>query len=143
MAKINFYTLGENHLDQRDPRLALACRISEKAIGLGHQVFILTNSSADSQRLDDMLWQFKPASFLPHSVNSENLTEIISISDELPSSEYSDVVINLSDSTIKSAGRFSKINELVGPEEANLKTARSRYREYQAQGCEIQTHKIE
>ncbi len=61
--RIDFYVLPD-HQDQS--RALLACRLADKAYGLGHTVYILTASEAQAAALDDLLWTFRQDSFIPH-----------------------------------------------------------------------------
>src|SRR5688572_11838026 len=62
MSRVDFYVLSA---DAPDARLRYACRLAERAVEQGCQVYIQT---PDVQRLDDMLWTFSDGSFLPHEV---------------------------------------------------------------------------
>ncbi|MEZ5578324.1 MAG: DNA polymerase III subunit chi [Candidatus Competibacteraceae bacterium] len=43
-----------------------ACRLADKAYGLGHTVYLFTASEARAAALDDLLWTFRQDSFVPH-----------------------------------------------------------------------------
>lgn len=141
MTQVNFYTLSS---EEEASKLQFACRLSEKAIALGHRVFIQVASEADCKLVDDMLWQFKPASFLPHGIQgsepAEDVPIVIGMGD-CPA-EANDVLINLRPQACEQHQQFGRINEIITADEASLKAGRDRYRFYQAQGYQPETHKL-
>ncbi|RME64458.1 MAG: DNA polymerase III subunit chi [Alphaproteobacteria bacterium] len=60
MADIRFY-----HLQGQLPAKAVA-RLLEKVLDAGHRALVLVASQASAERLDETLWTYEPASFLPH-----------------------------------------------------------------------------
>ncbi len=142
MAQINFYALSDSRYERTEDRLAVVCRIADKAYGLGHQVYILANSQAQCSLIDRLLWEFKPSSFLPHQIGNSFAENRICISEDEPSQDFTDVVINLSTTVLTSPQRLTRLNELVGPDDVSLQAGRDHYRTYKSQGLEIETHKI-
>jgi DNA polymerase-3 subunit chi len=148
MTQINFYTVSEEGIDAR---IRFACRLIDKAWNLGHRVFIQTESTAQAKHLDDMLWQYKTTSFVPHCRLHEPLAdpphkntgaESVVISTELPDASHDDVLINLSAATQAQHLRFARINEIVAADPTSLEQGRVRYRFYKAQGHQPITHKL-
>lgn len=142
MAQINFYALSDSRYENEEDRLTFVCRIADKAYGLGHGIYILTASEAQSRQLDSLLWEFKPSSFLPHQISDQFEQHKICINHHEPSQTFTDVVINLSQIAVTSPHRLVRLNELVGPDNASLQAGRDHFRTYKAQGLEIETHKI-
>ena len=63
-------------LSHRERRHDLvAARLTEKALGRGHRVFINCDSRDQLDTLDDYLWRFKPSSFVPHCLASSDADE--------------------------------------------------------------------
>ncbi len=60
MAEIGFY-----HLKHAALGSALA-KLLEKAFAGGFRVLVLTPNEAEAERLNQLLWTYDPASFLPH-----------------------------------------------------------------------------
>ena len=50
-------------------------RLTEKALGRGHKIFINCESAEQLAALDSYLWEFKPTSFVPHETVSNNPDE--------------------------------------------------------------------
>lgn len=140
MPKIDFYLLSD-----ADPKACylLACRIAEKAYGLGHRVHIHTDSSESSILLDALLWTFRDRSFVPHEIEPE--TEIacsVTIGHDWTPSQF-DVLINLAARAPAFYNRFERIAEIIGQEPQARDAARERYRAYREQGCELTHHTVQ
>ncbi|MFT6092263.1 MAG: DNA polymerase-3 subunit chi [Pseudohongiellaceae bacterium] len=142
MASVHFYTLNSQRYESGDV-LNVVCRLTEKAVSHQHEVYIYTSSSSQSQQLDDLLWQFRSPSFVPHGqmTGSDIHHEQVMLGDSLPPKGFKGMLINLSNAPV-SAAQFSRVNEFVGPDEASLFAGRERYRHYKAQGVDIVTNKI-
>ncbi|MFT4887605.1 MAG: DNA polymerase-3 subunit chi [Pseudohongiellaceae bacterium] len=142
MASVHFYTLNSQRYESGDV-LNVVCRLTEKAVSHQHAVYIYTSSSSQSQQLDDLLWQFRSPSFVPHGqmTGPDAHHEQVMLGDSLPPESFKGMLINLSSAPV-SAAQFSRVNEFVGPDETSLVAGRERYRHYKAQGVDIVTNKI-
>jgi len=65
MTSIQFYHLTATPLERALPRLL------EKALASGMRTLLLADSEAYAQRLNELLWTYDPASFLPHGGTDE------------------------------------------------------------------------
>lgn len=141
MTKISFYTLSTN---DNEALLQFACRLTEKARSMRHRVFIQTESSEQARLLDDLLWQFKSTSFIPHELLAadDDSVDTVGIGPALPQGANDDVLINLTGSACENHQQFSRINEILLSGEENLARGRSHYRFYQAQGYTPETHRM-
>jgi DNA polymerase-3 subunit chi len=142
VTQVNFYTLSS---EDSQSRYQFACRLAEKAVALGHRVLIQTDSSATARQLDDLLWQFKPASFLPHARISDEsgpVTESVSIAADPSVVNEGDVLINLGESACQVPDQFNRINEILTSDPEVLKAGRASYRYYQSKGLQPETHKL-
>ncbi|HEX7048291.1 MAG TPA: DNA polymerase III subunit chi [Gammaproteobacteria bacterium] len=139
MTEIDFYVLASATPGKRD---ALACRIAEKAVGLGHRVFVQARDAAHARALDDLLWTFRDGSFLPHSlgVDDADAPVIISAGEE-PAGDLQ-VMINLSNTVPAFFSRFERVAELVDEEPAVRDAGRERFRFYRDRGYSLRTHKL-
>ena len=139
MAQVNFYALSS---EGEESRLQFACRLAEKALALGHKVFIRVDSVAQQKRIDDLLWEFRASSFVPHGIATESgESESVLIGEDY-SAATNDVLINLSTKTCEQHENFSRINEILSSEPDSLAAGRNNYRYYQSQGLSPQTHKL-
>lgn len=69
MTEIGFYHLQNTPLERALPKLL------EKAIERGMKVLVLTGSPERSEQLNDVLWNYDPASFLPHGSEKDGGAE--------------------------------------------------------------------
>ncbi|MDD9891843.1 MAG: DNA polymerase III subunit chi [Gammaproteobacteria bacterium] len=123
-----------------EARLLVACRLAEKAYSLGHQIFIQVEDAQQQGQLDQLLWEFKSSSFVPHATSSSMATPVeIGLS---AAAAHQDVFINLSSKQCDRYNQFNRINEIVGPDEESLAAGRQNYRFYLTQGFKPETHKI-
>lgn len=141
MTRIDFYILKDVAADT--PPL-FACRLAEKAMRQGHQVFINTGSARQLQQLDDLLWSFRPGSFLPHAVyaGAETAAVPVLLGHATEPAGCSDVLVNLAADVPPFFGRFNRVAELVAGEDAQRHAARQRYRYYQDRGYTLKTHNL-
>ena len=123
MTKVSFYTLSSS---ESEALLQFTCRLTEKVRSLGHRVFIHTESAQQARLLDDLLWQFKPTSFVPHQLATDDnaATDRVQIGTSLPREADDTVLINLSGSACEDHQQFSRINEILLSDEENLARGR-------------------
>jgi DNA polymerase-3 subunit chi len=55
-SKADFYVLPSSDPDARGRFL---CRLVEKILGLGHQIFIHTADESEAKRIDQLLWELQ------------------------------------------------------------------------------------
>jgi len=141
MVQVNFYSLSSKTPESRQH---FACRLAEKAFSLGHQIYIQTDSEEQARSLDDLMWQFNPASFVPHALHKADQVGSVAvlIADKPPSPSHTDVLINLATSPCEAHAQFSRINEIITSDEESLQQGRSRYRYYKDQGYAPETFKL-
>lgn len=137
MARVDFYVLTASDPDARD---TFACRLAEKAWHQGYRVFIRTLDQAATERLDERLWTFREASFVPHAPVTEAEDEPVVIGDAAP--EVAQVQINLGGDIDPAWQGYERIAEIVTHEPEDRQRARTRYRSYREAGAEPETHNI-
>lgn len=143
MTKISFYLLGDK---SPESRLVFACRLAEKAHGLGQRMYLHCADSAQAAHLDDLLWTFRQGSFLPHCSAEEydpadELTPVV-IGTESAPEQFDQLLINLADDVSGFFSRFERVAEIVTGDTKDKKQARDRYRFYNDRGYELETHQI-
>lgn len=145
MSQVDFYILKE---PDEQARLVFACRLTEKALGQGLKIHIHTADEQSAQDMDDLLWSFRPDSFIPHAIVGvdEELTE----DEDIPvfigfgggPVQASDLLINLSPDIPACHEDFPRIAEIV----PNAEDAKSRLREhwnsYKDKGFELKHHPL-
>lgn len=136
-SKADFYVLPSSDPDARGRFL---CRLVDKILGLGHQIFIQTANEAEAKRIDQQLWEFQPESFIPHSLTNEDLPAKVKIGWDDQRPEHKDVFVNLNLHIPEDALQFERILEIVVQSEEVLASTRNNYKSYQANGISIDMH---
>ncbi|MCI0655328.1 MAG: DNA polymerase III subunit chi [Methylococcaceae bacterium] len=141
MCCVDFYIL-----DSSDPenRLRMACRLTEKAWHGGYRTFILTDTPIQQKTIDDLLWTFKPGSFVPHVlVQDRGRSGAPVVLGNSPDSEMNaNLLINLRSSPVDPPEGVERIIEIVDQDEQVRLDGRQRYRYYQKTGKTVRSHRI-
>jgi DNA polymerase-3 subunit chi len=141
MTRVDFYILKDTGDTARS---LFACRLTEKAVQQGYQVYINTESALQLLQLDDLLWTFRAGSFLPHAVdNGEARGETpVLLGHNMEPRNSHDVLVNLSNDVPPFFSRFNRVAELVAGNDAQRAEARNRYRFYKDRGYTLNTYEI-
>lgn len=141
MPRIDFYVLPD-HKD--NGRALLACRLADKAHGLGHTVYILAASEAQAAALDDLLWTFRQDSFIPHERYplAGGETSPVLIGTASPLEPNPQVLINCTDLLPDGFERYERVVELVDQHPEVLAKSRERFKQYRERGYAPETHKL-
>lgn len=141
MPRVTFYILADA---APDAALRFACRLTEKAHAEGHRVYWRLADEEGCRTADELLWTFRQGSFVPHArvpaLTGGNDPTPVALGTGEPPAGFDDVLINLHPEVPDFFGRFQRTAEIVSPNDRQA--ARRRYKIYQAQGCEPETHKI-
>jgi DNA polymerase-3 subunit chi len=137
MPRVDFYILA---LEGTEAREHFCCRLATRAWREGHTVQVRVADEAAAERLDNALWTFDEASFIPHGRESLDGDNPIVIS---PAPAPGDLMINLTDALPDDWTTCTRIAEIISAEEPIRQTGRTRYRDYQQAGATPQTHRIE
>jgi DNA polymerase III, chi subunit len=78
MAKVSFYLFEKSPERQVDS----TCRLCRKILRQPERIWLLCADPALQQELDEKLWNFDPASFIPHGIDQPDAT--VCISAQLP-----------------------------------------------------------
>lgn len=162
MTKIDFYIT-----DITDPieLMTFACRLTEKAVLKKHDVFIHTSNEQSMTKMDQLLWSFRPNSFLPHDIedggSSNSTTPESTVAQTEPNSSHNtasasailighsgnpgthhDVLVNLTTETPAFFSRFSRLAEIVQGDPVGKEKSRERFRFYRDRGYPLQVHNL-
>ncbi len=139
MSKVNFYLLKQG---QASEQYVFACRLCEKILSQNLKAYIHTDTEEQAQYLDDLLWSYRPESFLPHCVIDTDVDEdvklIIGYAEKYQ--KNFDVLINLSQDIPAFHTEFSRIVEIIPAEENAKALGRLRWKKYKDSGLELETH---
>ena len=140
--QIDFYLL-ENPEQSVD---GFCCKLVEKAYRAGHDIFIQIDGDERMNSLDDLLWTFRPDSFLPHATaNHEELTRAnspIRLGRAGGNQGKMDLLINLSTEPSADFSRYQRVSEIISSEESDKVIGRNKFKAYQTQGIRPTHHKI-
>jgi len=144
VTQIDFYIL---QTDSEEPRLKVACRLTEKALRQQQRVFLYPASHGEARRLDEILWTFSQGSFIPHRIADGNepreWLEPVLIGSAHPEREMDcDVLINLADEVPEFFSRYQRVAEIVDADAARREKGRERFRFYRDRGYQLQTHQV-
>ena len=141
MTKVDFYLLPASG----NARELFACRLTEKAYRLGHRVYLLAPDRPAALELDELLWTFSQGSFVPHAIVSTATPaddHPVLIGHEEPPPAFGEVLVNLAAEIPPWFGRFARVAELVGADDAARASGRERYRFYRERGYPLDTHTL-
>ncbi len=144
MTKVDFYILPTDSIEDRH---RYACRLAEKAYRLGHQIYIHSDDNAQANAIDQLLWSFRPDSFVPHQVESDSTdsshqVEIGFADAKGSAAQHNGLLINLSNSVPEFFSRFNRVSEIVVQHPDIKESTRANYRFYRDRGYALQTHTI-
>ena len=142
MTRVDFYIVGPHN---RSSVELVACRLTAKAFEQGQGVFLMVESDAAAERLDDLLWTFRDISFVPHQRLGEERwpdTRIVVGAGEPPPT-ITEVMINLRHPVSPVFSRFDRVIEIVPSDPAHRDAGRARYRYYQERGYALNTRDLD
>lgn len=149
MTKVDFYILQDT---TEDARLHFTCRLADKAVRSGHRVLITADSQEEVQQLDDLLWTFKPETFIAHEVFDPRTT--IETAGSVPVAiattaladhqlhEHQGLLINLGKDIPPWFSRFERLSEIVIQEPEILKNTREHFSFFRERGYPIEHRHI-
>ncbi len=140
MQKIDFYIL-QDETPKADWRFM--CRLIEKAYELGHQIYVHCANEQDAFAFDELLWEFNPASFIPHHLQGEGPEPPPPVQIGFQNKCTSrDICVNLAHEVPEFYEQFKRICEVVSPHEEDKQIKREHYKFYQSKQLPIHNHKI-
>lgn len=141
MTEVDFYVLDA---DSQTARWNFACRLAEKAVRQGNKVMIATGNEAESRELDQLLWSFRPESFVPHVILGDDDADSVPviISHDGDDVQHHDVLVNIRAGLPQQFSRFKRLAEIVVQDETILRATRNNYAFYKERGYPIKTHKL-
>jgi len=139
--RVDFYVLPEA---DTGARLHFACRLTEKAYRLDNKTHAHVTGAAQARQLDEMLWTFRPGSFIPHEISDQapQPNAPITIGHDCEAAPSGDLLINLADTIPPFFDQFTRIAEIIDSSAECRQHGRERYSFYRANGYQPETHKI-
>ena len=139
MTRISFYVLKGSDENERQ---VFACRLIEKAYLQGNHIYIHTETAEQAKQLNDVLWSFRPDSFVPHELINEQTVDDcpILIGHNASPPRLMNLLINLSPQHPMFFSQFERVAEFVNDDEQIKAAGRERYRFYQQRGYDLDIH---
>ncbi len=139
MTRVGFYVVQAADQAQR---LQVAVRLADKAFQQGHSIFINAADEAQARTLDDLLWTYRPASFLPHGLHGDRQSDTIAIGWGQEPQGHNDLLINLQLDIPGFFSRFRRVAEVVTQDPASLEALRRSWTFYKERGYQLEKHDL-
>lgn len=141
MEKIDFYIISAAEQEE-----SFICRLINKIYQKKRECFVWVASNEEATRWDKLLWSFEEGSFIPHLIyNQHTATKEapIYIGTSL-GTHHTDVLVNLTENMppLSENQVFSRVIEIVAPNETQKAQSRMKYKYYQQKQCPLQIHNL-
>lgn len=140
--QISFYVLSTAGMQER---YRFACKLIETAYRKGSFCYVQTDSPQQSHTLDELLWTYRPNSFVPHQIYQGELPQFpntVLIGHQLAPAQWQKVILNLSSTPPIDLTNTEKLLEILDNDEQIKAMGRERFRHYKRLGIEPITHHI-
>ena len=147
--RVDFYVLKSAAARQR---WAFACRLTEKAYLKDLKIVIVSDTLADAQALDELLWTFNERSFIPHKVcidehSVDPATAVhLTVEAALPAEDLlpaADLLVNLAQRLPAEFQRYARIAEVIDADEERRRLGRERFKVYRDLKLPLETHQMD
>ena len=142
--RVDFYVLKTAAAKQR---WAFACRLTEKAYLKNLKIVVVSDTLADAQALDELLWTFNERSFVPHkvcldeqAVDPATPVHLTLGATAIPSA---DLLINLAQQLPAQFQGYARIAEVIDADEERRRLGRERFKTYRDLKLTLETHQID
>ncbi len=139
MTRVGFYVVQAAEQGQR---LRVAVRLADKAFQQGHRIFINAADEVQARTLDELLWSYRPASFLPHGLHGQEHCDTIAIGWGQDPQNHNDLLINLQLDIPSFFSRFQRVAEVVTQDAASLQALRESWKFYKERGYQLEKHDL-
>jgi DNA polymerase-3 subunit chi len=139
MTRVGFYVVQAAEPGQR---LSVAVRLADKAFQRGHRIFINAADEAQARALDELMWSFRPSSFLPHGLHGQEHADTVAIGWGQEPHKHSDLLINLQLEIPSFFSRFARVAEVVTQDPDSLDALRASWTFYKERGYQLEKHDL-
>jgi len=123
-------------------RLSVAVRLADKAFQRGHRIFINAADEDQARALDELMWSFRPSSFLPHGLHGQEHSDTVAIGWGQEPHNHSDLLINLQLEIPSFFSRFQRVAEVVTQDPDSLEALRASWLFYKERGYHLEKHDL-
>jgi DNA polymerase-3 subunit chi len=142
--RVDFYVLKSSTPKQR---WTFACRLTEKAYLRNLKVVLLSESAADCEALDELLWTFSQGSFVPHDIrrarSSSDAAAPVTLTPDLDDIDSADLLVNLTSALPVRLERFARIAEIIDSDDERRRLGRERFKAYREFKLPVETHQLD
>jgi DNA polymerase III subunit chi len=140
--RVDFYVLKSAAARQR---WAFACRLTEKAYLKDLKIVIVSDTLADAQALDELLWTFNERSFIPHKVclDEQSVDPATAVHLTVEAAPAADLLVNLAQRLPVEFQRYPRIAEIIDADEDRRRLGRERFKVYRDLKLPLETHQID
>jgi len=125
-------------------RLQVACRLAAKAMADGKRMLVYAPDADVAARVDKLMWTWPATGFVPHCPVEDALAAetpiLISRTEDVPPNCA--LLLNLDAACPPHFASFERLFEVVGADEVEKETGRSRYKLYRSRGYAIASHDL-
>ena len=136
MTKVAFYKLASN----RQSAFELVCQLIKKACRTDQQVLCLLPDNRAAEQLDQMLWSFEAAAFVPHGLGAEQYP--VAISADSNPADHHQILINLQQQIPSWFSRFDRVIEVIYQQPEYQQAKRENFRFYKERGYSLSFHDL-
>jgi DNA polymerase-3 subunit chi len=136
---VGFYVIQAADQAQR---LLVAARLADKAFARGHKIFINAADESQARSLDELLWSYRPSSFLPHGLHGAEHSDTIAIGWGQEPVGHNDLLINLHLDIPAFFSRFQRVAEVVTQDPDSLAALRRSWVFYKERGYQLEKHDL-
>lgn len=131
------------HVNVSD-KLTYGCRLLRKAYASGAQVAV-TAEAGVLQHLNELIWQFSPADFIPHCLlddvgEARQIFTPVLLTEQPADCSHQEVLINLGLSIPRGFESFERLIEVVADDQEELLAGRQRWKHYAGLGYALKKH---
>ena len=142
--RVDFYVLKSAAAKQR---WAFACRLTEKAYLKNLKIVVVSDTLADAQALDELLWTFNERSFVPHKVcldeQAVDPATPVHLTLGAGAIPAADLLINLAQQLPAQFQGYTRIAEVIDADEERRRLGRERFKAYRDLKLTLETHQID
>lgn len=139
MTTIHFYHLTSSPMERALPKLL------EKCYGSGHHTLLVVEAGR-LEAMNEWLWTYDPASFLPHGTekNGQGEQHPILLSEEMPAREMAGdnkILCITNGLSVDEPGNYARVIDMFdGQQPERLQEARNRWKNYKEQNLSLVYH---
>jgi DNA polymerase-3 subunit chi len=131
VASIHFYHLTSSPLEKALPK------VLERCYAGGFRTVVLVKSTEQAERLNDLLWTYDAASFLPHSMDASDASAIL-LATQAPAPGEKEILFITSGTLADDPAAYERVIDMFdGTDPESLSAARNRWKHYKDAGHEM------